>query len=96
MKVKDLEKGMLLKPCQGFRIIAGSWLRVEINQKRYPTRRWADRVRPKESPSFALYVGTKKDVGESAESWSNRYVLYNNKIFPVDPSSWRHLQPANQ
>lgn len=96
MKVKDLEKGMLLEPCQGFNIIVGTWLRVTYLERRHPARRWIDRQGSRELPKFALYVGTRQDVGDSAEQWCNRYVLYNNKIFPVDPSSWRYLQPANQ
>ena len=86
MKVKDLEKGMLLEAVKGFSIIAGSWLRVEPS--------WA--IKFKKTSGFALYIGTKKDVGVSAKHWSDKYVLYNNEIFPVDPSSWRYMQPANK
>lgn len=43
-----------------------------------------------------MYLGTKKDLGIKGISWSDRYVLFQDKVLAVDPYVWRNIQPVKQ
>tara|TARA_R110001583_G_scaffold12612_7_gene55838 strand:- start:14371 stop:14652 length:282 start_codon:yes stop_codon:yes gene_type:complete len=90
MKVSDLKIGMILRPtsdCQTFRqVYNGEWLMVQPQATRvFGTRK-------PESSSFAMYLGTRKDVGDTKTQWSDRFVLFENSVLAVDPAAWRRIE----
>ena len=94
MKVKELEKGMLLTTCGDNQIFtlfdnprAHPYITVRTKSK------WT--VNRGIALKFVMYVGDRKSVGVSIKdcSWSNRYVVFNNVIAAVDPSAWNKMRP---
>ena len=94
MKVKDLKIGMILRPAndnQVFRTVySEEWLHV-VNKHRSP-RRLDYRLLKENKASFAMYLGTKDDLGDVTTKWSDKFVLFENRILPVDPSAWRYIE----
>jgi hypothetical protein len=43
---------------------------------------------------IALYLGTRADIGGHEVKWSDRFVLFQNKVIAVDPYTWRHILPV--
>jgi len=101
MKVKDLEIGMLLRPTHDkhFNAHNDEWLWVSDPAKRRRPSHW-NNMRPVPATpkkDIALYLGTKKDIGfEVRVTWSDRYVLFQNKVLAVDPYVWRHIEPVEK
>ncbi len=96
MKVKDLEVGMLLRPVHEYHFAAHNdeWLWCSAPIKRRSLRH----LRPiaKVNRDIAMYLGTKKDLGIKGIAWSDRYVLFQDKVLAVDPYVWRNIQPVKQ
>ncbi|MAI59033.1 MAG: hypothetical protein CML56_08675 [Rhodobacteraceae bacterium] len=94
MKVKDLKIGMMLtvdsSEMQFKRVYSGEWLAVVHRNPRldrqYPGKRSFD------SNKIAMYIGRKKDIGETTIEWSDRFVLFDNTVLAVDPPAWRYIQ----
>ena len=94
MKVKDLKIGMMLtvdsSELQFKRVYDGSWLAV-VNRswrvdRQYPGHRNGD------ANKIAMYLGRKKDIGETKIEWSDRFVLFDNTVLAVDPPAWKYIQ----
>ena len=99
MKVKDLEKGMILHPVKGHKFVLSSWendwLRVvEISRMHRFRRGYIRQVsqEPDKAVQLAVYLGQRRDVGSVGIAWCDRYVLFENKICPVDPACWRNIE----
>ena len=100
MKVKDLEVGMLLKPVPNryFNSQNDEWLWVSAITKHRRPSHWSN-IRPIAKASvgeYALYLGTKKDLGINGVAWSDRYVLFQDKVLAVDPYVWRNIDPVEK
>ena len=99
MKVKDLEIGMLLRPVHNryFNAHNDEWLWVATPTKRRRPTHWSN-MRPitKSNIEIAMYLGTKKDLGIKGVAWSDRYVLFQNKVLAVDPYVWRNIEPVEK
>ena len=97
MKVSELKKGMLVSPIQGHKIFksySGDWInvgrvkgRVRVGTQ-YHTEISAEDV--------AVYVGQKSDLGNYTISWSDRFALFEGKVYAVDPHAWRKLEPVSE
>jgi hypothetical protein len=102
MKVKDLKIGMMLKPAASNRHFVlrekSDWLGItDIPNLRRPSL-WAS-MHPVSHPlnrDIALYLGTRADIGGHKVKWSDRFVLFRNKVIAVDPYTWRHISPVAQ
>ena len=92
MKVKDLEKGMLLE-CTNDNdsfLVHGKdsqWLSVRARTLR---------GRRRENPGFAedkiiMYLGTKNDIDIDL-AWCDRFALIDKKIVGVDPAAWQRIK----
>ena len=101
MKVKDLYPGMLLSPAEDgvFISMFSDKLIGVIDKKAFARQQvWGgantfDRLRGK----FAIYLGQRKDLKldkQEVSDWSNRYVLIDGKIMPVDSAIWRQIEPV--
>ena len=92
MKVSELKKGMLVSPIQGHKIFksySGDWINVgRMKGSPYHAKAASDDV--------AVYVGKKSDLNNYAISWSDRFVLFEGKVYAVDPHAWRKLEPVNE
>ena len=96
MKVKDLEKGMLLKCVDKdhrfiIRESIGShrWLHVT----RYPRRfhhTLNSKPRDWSENRTIMYLGTKKDVPIKMP-WCDKFVLIDNQVVGVDPAAWSKI-----
>jgi len=88
VKVKDLKIGMILRPMNDSQVFgetyAGEWLQV--------TNKYTRSGREFLKPSFAMYLGTKEDLADIDTKWSDKFVLFKNKILAVDPSAWRYIE----
>ena len=102
MKIKELEQGMLLTPIGDNECFAvwgsgisgdkAKWVRVRTK----PSRRL--RGLSNESildTSVMMYLGTKKDLNLDV-MWTDKFVLIDNEIAGVDPSSWRRIKQFSQ
>ena len=105
MKVAELEIGMIVKPIHADDRFqpspSGEWISVVKNY--YTGYSWPARRKRRVNPNVskdqkvAVYLGRKKDVGKVGKKeveWSDRFVLFENKVFAMDPPSWRKLQAA--
>ena len=103
MKVSELEVGMMLEPVGDSEIFlkVGPTSYNNLKQISYVTVRTA-------SPNFfknvqsskvrvAMYLGTRKDVNVAKDemNWSDRFILFDNEVTAVDPSSWRRMRPVS-
>tara|TARA_Y100000310_G_scaffold156644_1_gene156085 strand:- start:17471 stop:17767 length:297 start_codon:yes stop_codon:yes gene_type:complete len=92
MKVKDLEKGMLLECANDSDVFylmgEGEWLGVRTKAR--STRLWAIRARIK-SEKIIMYLGTKKDIQIKLD-WCDKFVLIGKKIVGVDPAAWQRIK----
>ena len=94
MKVKDLKIGMMLtvdsSELHFKRVYDGTWLAVVHRNRRldrqYPGHRNGD------SREIAMYLGRKKDIGETEIQWSDRFVLFDNTVLAVDPPAWKYIK----
>ena len=90
MKVKDLKKGMFLKPSPGCR-----WSVILSHPKTLGVFRGTiPNIGEKEN--YAIYLGTRQEVDHTMNrcEWSNRYCLFQGQIMPIDSTDWRYIQPA--
>ena len=102
MKVSELKKGMLLATEDSsykFNVVEYSttglgepWCNVIPKRRKRIGWAWSQ-TDSTEEDLIAVYVGTKSDVSGKTK-WSNRYILIQNKIVPVDPAAWRRIKPA--
>jgi hypothetical protein len=101
MKVSELEIGMIVKPIHADDRFLPSpqdeW--IQVVKKYYTSSRvWGLKRRVNRAVSkdqkVAVYLGRKKDIGNTNIQWSDRFVLFDNKVLAVDPPAWRRLQPA--
>ena len=102
MKVSELKKGMLLATEDSsykFHVFESSasvgnepWCNVVPKRRKRIGWAWSWEDDTEED-LIAVYVGTKSDVSGKTK-WSNRYILIQNKIVPVDPAAWRRIKPA--
>ncbi len=96
MKVKDLEKGMILtcaskNDCFAIYGDMGRWAIVRAKPSSIAPVRFGNvEICP---DSVAIYLGTKKDIDIDMK-WTDRFVLINNQIVGVDPASWRRIKPV--
>ena len=96
MKVKDLEKGMILtcvnkNDCFAIYGDKGRWAIVRAKPSAGGAVAWGNvEICP---DSVAIYLGTKKDIDIDMK-WTDRFVLINNQIVGVDPASWRRIKPV--
>ena len=96
MLVSELIPGMLLVPAGDNECFAvygtdGRWLRVRIKPKYGRSMDMLSKLY--ERP--VLYLGTKKDLNIT-QPWTDKFVLVNNEVVGVDPSSWRRMKPAEE
>ena len=98
MKVKDLVPGMILKPvCNSSQFISAfndKVLKVGYGLRIQPGR-WVDAVLGR----TAIYLGQRRDLGiekKSDADWSNRFVLIESKIYPVDSVDWWKIEPVEE
>ena len=54
----------------------------------------ANNVRGTSESAFAVYVGTKKDIGRPDFQWCDRFALIDGQIVAIDPAAWRRIKPA--
>lgn len=91
MKVRDLKIGMILRPADDFqtfrRVYSGEWLEVTNKRKSKAFRSISE-----ERSNFAMYLGRRKDVGDTETMWSDRFVLFENNVLAVDPAAWRRIE----
>ena len=97
MKVSDLKKGMMLtcaeEDCFAIYGITDSWIMVR-NKPKPSTWGWpGDNTTRICQDTVMIYLGTKKDINIKMK-WTDRFVLINNEIVGVDPSSWRRIKPV--
>ena len=109
MKVRELQKGMIVKPIKDWEFVIhdayatpNPWLHVRmINRRsgygRHFRPRPLDRSTDERPVQLAVYVGRKCDVGKTAKvSWSDRFVLYKNRVIAVDPAAWRRIEVVDE
>ena len=95
MKVRELEKGMILtcvnkNDCFAIYGDIGRWAIVRAKPPSGGHPVWGNvEICP---DSVAIYLGTKKDIDIDMK-WTDRFVLLNNQIVGVDPASWRRIKP---
>ena len=92
--MSDLEPGMLLAAAgdnECFAIYGSDkrWLRVRIK----PAYGRSMDMISKVWDNPVLYLGTKKDLS-IVQPWTDKFVLVNNEVVGVDPSSWRRMKPV--
>ncbi|MEC7116952.1 MAG: hypothetical protein VXW41_07355 [SAR324 cluster bacterium] len=104
MKVKELEKGMLLEPASYEYVFSVSrwdknpWLTV---RKRPKDRLWPNGAIKKvilkniTETRFAMYVGTKRDL-KIKQPWCDKFVLIDDEVVGVDPATWSRIKPCFQ
>ena len=98
MKVVDLSPGMLLTfagdgECFSIYGQENRWLRVRLRPR--PSR-WGKAFGPSTDVTetkVAVYLGTKKDLNID-QPWTDKFVLIDNEVVGVDPSSWRRMKPV--
>ena len=93
MKVSSLKKGMMIQPAKKNAYFAissyeGAWLRVAYPHRRshFPSSR---------KYRYAIYLGTRADVGETNMKWCDRFVLCGDVVAGVDPYAWRNIEVMN-
>jgi len=95
VKVKDLKIGMMLtvdsSERQFKRVYSGEWLAVVHRDPRRDMRYYRGN-RNGDPDKVAMYIGRKKDIGNPKVEWSDRFVLFENSVLPVDPTAWRYIQ----
>ena len=84
MKVAELKKGMLLRPGRYSKFCIKFNNTVLGAQPKY--NKGGSDIKT------AVYIGTRKEAGGNIE-WSNRYVLFHNRVLAVDPSDWFKIEP---
>ena len=95
MKVRELEKGMILTcinkdDCFAIYGDIGRWAIVRAKPPYGARSVWGNvEICP---DTVAIYLGTKKDIDIDMK-WTDRFVLLNNQIVGVDPASWRRIKP---
>ena len=101
MKVKDLHPVMLLSPsADGVFISMFSDKLIGVIDKYAYARQKAWGGSNKHAlfrGKFAVYLGQRSDLRldkHEVSSWSNRYVLIDGKIMPVDSAVWRQIEPV--
>ena len=103
MKVKELEKGMLLEPQTYGQVFTVSqwdvnpWLSVRSRPK---PRRWSVPVHHTGRQNISetrvvMYVGTKKDL-KLKQPWCDKFVLIDGEVVGVEPSTWARIKPCFQ
>ena len=104
MKVKELEKGMLLEPAGHEYVFSISrwdknpWLTVRKKPKK---REWAIGAiqavvqRGISDSRIVMYVGTKRDL-KIKQPWCDKFVLIDDEVVGVDPSTWSRIRPCFQ
>lgn len=97
MKVKDLKNGMLLScreddDCFAIYGSKDKWVMVRAKPKNSPYSQslWNASLC---SDTTMIYLGTKKDINIKMK-WTDRFVLIDNQIMGVDPSSWKRIEPV--
>lgn len=101
MKVAELKIGMMVKPIDPndrfLKSPTGGWITVARKRKSFGwpySIRTNSNVTDTEDQKIAVYLGRKKDIGNTDISWSDRFVLFENKILAMDPPSWRKIEIA--
>ena len=96
MKVAELEIGMVLRPSDikyQFRTsYGGDWVNVVPIRNVRSVLQPNTRILPSGKQKVAVYLGRKKDIANESIKWSDRFVLFENKILAVDPSAWRLIE----
>ena len=98
MKVRELEKGMILQPAGDNEVFLIPNIAPSRKGMPYLTVRCrpvrGKKVYGKIVTSDAMYVGTRKDlnVGRDEINWSDRYVLIDGSVAAVDPSAWARIK----
>ena len=94
MKVKDLEKGMLLECVNDndFFYISKhggppAWLTIRTLHKRLHRKS----KHLFSSEKIVMYVGTKKDTGID-HKWCDKFVLIESQVVGVDPGIWQRIK----
>lgn len=94
MKVADLKKGMLLVG------IGTARLRILPSTVSWgPDRPMLQTVWPskhdknKKFVKFAMYLGTREELGFDKNFWGRRYALVDGQTMIIDREAWRYLQP---
>ena len=99
MKVCQLEKGMMIRPKELHKIFvssSGDWLNVGKVKKSLAYRKISFKADLEEaSKQIAIYLGSRKDVGKTETQWCDKFVLFEGKIFAVDPYAWRKMEIFN-
>ena len=93
MKVKELEKGMMLAcadPQDCFSLYGADEKWVMVRRK--PVTNKFGRSVNVCADTVIIYLGTKKDINIKMK-WTDRFVLVDNQIVGVDPASWRLIKP---
>ncbi len=91
MKVKDLHRGMFLKPKHFYR-----WT-LAYNPTTLSVFRGTLDIDLNCTDDYAIYLGTRSDLDipyHDRCDWSNRYCLYQGGILPVDKSDWPYIEPV--
>ena len=89
MKVAELKNGMLIK-ARGTNRLTVKFNGLVLGA----TRHFSAAV---EETKYAIYLGQRDDIGGDHHpdvNWSNRFVLFKDRILAVDPSDWHKLEPA--
>ena len=99
MKVKELEKGMLLTPAGD-----NEWFALYGDHEKYlhvrikPGLAKKPMLPPYAFPNFhirksrtAIYLGTKKDL-KINQVWCNQFVFFDGEILGVEPSAWKRIR----
>ena len=101
MKVKDLHPGMLLTPSKNGVFVSMYRERLVgvIDKQAYQRQKmWGgSRSHTLLRGGIAVYLGQRSDLKlekDEVSDWSNRYVLIDGKIMPVDSSQWRQIEPV--
>jgi hypothetical protein len=98
MKVVDVEIGMMLQPAGDQEIFLKVGPQLGGKEMGYITVRTANHnffQGEHTKTRMAMYLGRRSDVGVTKDEmgWSDRYVLFNNEVVAVDPSSWGRMTP---
>lgn len=96
MKVKDLEKGMLLECANdndSFMVHEGkdAWLYVRPRMHRGQRRE----NRAFTDDKIIMYLGTKKDVNIDIP-WCDKFVFIDKRIVGVDPGCWCRIRIVDE
>lgn len=95
MKVKDLEKGVMLscanaEDCFALYGYEEKWVMVRARPKKSSFGRSPINAKICQDPVM-IYLGTKKDIDINMK-WTDRFVLIDNQIVGVDPASWKRIK----